>query len=109
MPPQPARSYPSSPDQIIISNTEHYSIECFVDQYVETRGVHSDAVFRNEVIAALRDFSCADPVMLFELNAWLDNRLGLKALHPDYLVIIDEFGDFPRKNESCQQITRTTF
>ena len=45
--------------------------------------------------------------MLFEMNAWLDKCLGLKAFHPDYLDIIDEFGDFPRKHESCRQITTT--
>jgi hypothetical protein len=53
----------------------------------------SDAEFRNEVIEALREFSCTAPVMLFEMNAWLDNRLGLKALHPDYLDIIAGIDD----------------
>ncbi|MNJ71924.1 hypothetical protein D3C77_685210 [compost metagenome] len=66
-----------------------------------------DAGLRGAVTAALRDFSCAAPVMLFELNAWLDNRLGLKALHPDYLDIIDELGEFPRQYKSVQQISRT--
>ncbi|MDD1016691.1 hypothetical protein [Pseudomonas rubra] len=95
MSPHPARPYTSSAGQIIISSSEHCSIGCFINQYVESRGLQSDAGFSNEVTAALRDFFCAAPVKMFELNAWLDNRLGLKALHPDYLCIIDEFGDFP--------------
>lgn len=107
MPPHPARPYPSNPNHIIISSSEHCSVECFIDQYVESRGVPSDTEFRNEAIEALREFSCTAPVMLFEMNAWLDKCLGLKAFHPDYLDIIDEFGDFPRKHESCRQITRT--
>lgn len=107
MPPHPARPYLTSLDKIIVSNSEHCSIECFIDQYVKTRGVQSDAELRNDVIETLRRFSCTAPVMLFELNAWLDSCLGLKALHPDYLQIIDEFGDFPRHPESRQQATRT--
>ncbi|SEM52533.1 hypothetical protein SAMN04487857_102445 [Pseudomonas sp. ok272] len=107
MSPHPARLYPSTPEQIIVSSCEQFSIECFIDQYVSTRGVPSDAELRNAVIEALRAFSCTAPVMLFEMNAWLDNCLGLKALHPDYLDIIDEFGDFPRLNECCPQITGT--
>lgn len=93
MPPHPARPYPSNPEHIIISNSERCSIECFIDQYVETRAVQPCIELRNEAIETLGEFSCTAPVMLYEMNAWLDDRLGLKALHPDYQDIIDEADD----------------
>ena len=102
--PYPERPYPNTPDHIIISSSERCSIDSFIDQYVKTRAVQPDAELRNEVIEALRAFSCTAPVMLYEMNAWLDSRLGLKVLHPDYLDIIDEYGDFHRRNEASQPL-----
>lgn len=102
--PYPARPNPSTPDHIIISSSERCSIDRFIDQYVETRTLQPDAELRNEVVEALRAFSCTAPVMLYEMNAWLDSRLGLKVLHPDYLCIIDEFGDFHRCNDASLQL-----
>lgn len=103
MSPHPAKPYARHPDNIIISSSEHYSINSFIDQYTETRSTQPDAALRNEVIRALRDFSCTAPVMLYEMNAWLDIRLGLKALHPDYLDMINESGDFPHQGEASGQ------
>lgn len=108
VPPHPARSYTGSPANIIISNAEQCPIDSFIDQYVETRAMQPDAKLRNEVMEALCDFSCTAPVMLYEMNAWLDCRLSLKALHPDYLEIIDEFGDFPRQSGVARQQLQLT-
>lgn len=69
-------------DRVHLSSSEHYDIELFITQYIQTRGIEPTDDARQSLLAALEDYPCAERVALYELNAWLDNRLGLRALHP---------------------------
>lgn len=89
MSPHPARNYPASLNVIYVSKFEHCSIESFIDQYLASRALQPDTKRRNQVIEALLRFSDAAPVMLYQINAWLDKRLGLKASHPDHAALIE--------------------
>ncbi|VVO23048.1 hypothetical protein PS723_04373 [Pseudomonas fluorescens] len=79
--------------QIYLSSSEHCGIEHFITQYIQTRDIESTDGARQSLLAALEDYPCAVRVALYELNAWLDNRLGLRALHPQCLRVFDELDD----------------
>jgi len=72
----------TKPDQVHLSSSERCCIEYFITQYIQTRDIEPTDGARQILFAALEDYSWAVRVALYELNAWLDNRLGLRALHP---------------------------
>jgi len=75
-------------DQIYLSSSEQCCIERFITQYIQTRDIEPTDGARQRLLAALEDYPRVARVALYELNAWLDNRLGLKAKHPERLEII---------------------
>ncbi|CAN7561874.1 hypothetical protein [Pseudomonas umsongensis] len=74
--------------QIYLSSSEQCCIERFITQYIQTRDIEPTDGARQRLLAALEDYPRAARVALYELNAWLDRRLGLKAKHPEHLEII---------------------
>jgi hypothetical protein len=74
---------------VYLSKTEHYRLNCFIEQYLKTRNLQSvpgiDAVLRS----TLEDYPGRAPVMVNELNAWIDKTLGYRASHPDELQLDD--------------------
>ena len=68
----------TKPDQVHLSSSER----CCITQYIQTRDIEPTDGARQILLAALEDYSWAVRVALYELNAWPDNRLGLRALHP---------------------------
>ena len=83
-----ASSRSTNLDQIYLSSTEQYCIERFITQYIQTRDIEPTDGARQRLLAALEDYPRVARVALYELNAWLDSRLGLKAKHPEHLEII---------------------
>ena len=75
-------------DQVHLSSSERCCIERFITQYIQTRDIELTDGARQRLLAALEDYPRVARVALYELNAWLDNRLGLKAKHPERLEII---------------------
>ena len=68
--------------RISLSSSEHCGVKHFIQQYIQTRDVKPADRPERRLISALLDYPCAVRVSLYELNAWLDSRLGLRALHP---------------------------
>lgn len=69
--------------QIHLSSSEHCGLEYFITQYIQSRDIEPTDHIRQGLLAALEDYyPCTIRVTLYELNAWLDNRLGLRASHP---------------------------
>ena len=75
-------------DQVHLSSLERCSVEHFITQYIQTRNIEPTDDARQHLLAALEDYPRVVRVTLYELNAWLDKRLGLKAKHPERLDII---------------------
>lgn len=71
--------------QIHLSSSEQCCIERFITQYIQTRDIEPTDGARQRLLAALENYPCAVRVALYELNAWLDKRLGLRASHPQFL------------------------
>jgi len=78
-------------DQVHLSSSEQCCIERFITQYIQTRDIEPTDRSRQRLLAALEDYPCATRVTLYELNAWLDNRLELRALHPQCAHSIDRW------------------
>lgn len=107
MSPHPARPLPDSFNRIHISASENYTIECYVDHYINSRMSLCSAEDRDNIVQALSEYPGCILVMLYEMNAWLDNRLGLKALYPDDLHVLDEIGERPHLAQvPDQQVAR---
>lgn len=83
-----ASSRSTNLDQIYLSSSEQCCIERFVTQYIQTRDIEPTDGARQRLLAALEDYPRVARVALYELNAWLDNRLGLKAKHPEHREVI---------------------
>ena len=83
-----ASSRSTNLDQIYLSSSERCSVEQFITQYIQTRALEPTEDARQHLLVALEDYPRVFRVTLYELNAWLDNRLGLKAKHPERLEII---------------------
>lgn len=83
----------TTPDQVYLSSSERCCIEHFITQYIQTRDIGRTDGARQRLLVALEDYPCTVRVALYELNAWLDNRLGLRASHPQYLHVIGELDD----------------
>jgi hypothetical protein len=68
---------------IYLSSSEHCCIEDFITQYIRTRGIKTVEDARQSLLDVLEGYPpCPVRVTLYELNAWLDNRLGFRAWHP---------------------------
>lgn len=78
---------------ISLSSSEHCDIEYFVDQYILTREIERTKKIRRDLLAALMHYPPTARVSMFELNAWLDNRLGLRASQALCLHSIDDQTD----------------
>lgn len=78
---------------IHLSSSENCSLECFLDQYIDSRDIPPASQARWSLLKAIDEFPSAERVSLYELNAWLDSRLQLRALHPQNLSFVDETAD----------------
>jgi len=74
---------------VYLSKTEHYPLDCFIGQYITTRNLHSIATIGNLLRTTLERYPGKPPVMVNELNAWIDKTLGYRASHPDFLLLED--------------------
>ncbi|MEB0048497.1 MULTISPECIES: hypothetical protein [unclassified Pseudomonas] len=74
---------------VYVSTTEHYQLDCFIHQYINTRNLRSTADISAVLQAALEDYPGRPPVMVNELNAWIDKTLGYRASHPDFPALED--------------------
>jgi len=59
----------------------------FYRQYIKTRNLHSIATIDNLLRTTLERYPGKPPVMVNELNAWIDKTLGYRASHPDFLPL----------------------
>ena len=82
-----ASSRSTNLDQIYLSSSEQCCIERFITQYIQTRDIEHADCARQRLLEALEDYPCAERVALFELNAWLDNRLGFRSMHLERLDV----------------------
>jgi hypothetical protein len=74
------------PVHVYLSKTEHYPLDCFIGQYIQTRNLGSTPIISNLLHATLENYPGKPPVMVNELNAWIDKTLGFRASHPDFLL-----------------------
>ncbi|MVV50579.1 hypothetical protein EJA72_20415 [Pseudomonas sp. PB120] len=69
---------------IYLSTTERYKLDCFIGQYIQTRNLRSISNIDNLLRSTLDVYPGKHPVMVNELNAWIDKTLGYRAEHPDF-------------------------
>jgi hypothetical protein len=74
---------------VYLSTTEHFRLDCFISQYIQTRNLRSIANINNLLRATLEGYQGKPPVMVNELNAWIDKTLGYRAAHPDFAQLED--------------------
>ena len=74
---------------VYLSRTEHYALDCFIGQYIQTRNLRSIPGIENILRATLESYPGKAPVMVNELNAWIDRSLGYRASHPDLTQLDD--------------------
>lgn len=74
---------------VYLSTNEHYRLNCFIEQYIRTRSLQSVAGIDGILRLTLDDYPGKPPVMVNELNAWIDRTLGYRASHPDVLPVDD--------------------
>ncbi|MNG15881.1 hypothetical protein D3C84_997400 [compost metagenome] len=74
----------SSLECVHLSKTEHYQLDCFIGQYIQTRNLRSNPDINAILRSTLSTYSGKPPVMVNELNAWIDKTLGYRASHPDF-------------------------
>ncbi|WP_150709444.1 hypothetical protein [Pseudomonas fluorescens] len=74
---------------VYLSPTEHYRLNCFIEQYVRTRNLRSVSGIDGILRSTLDHYPGKPPVMVNELNAWIDRTLGYRASHPDVLPLDD--------------------
>ncbi|WP_283190922.1 hypothetical protein [Pseudomonas sp. PMCC200344] len=72
---------------VYLSKTEHYPLDCFIGQYIKTRNLGSTPTIRNLLHSTLERYPGKPPVMVNELNAWIDKTLGYRASHSDFLPL----------------------
>lgn len=73
-----------------LSKTEHYALDCFIGQYIKTRNLRSVSGIEDVLRSTLKNYPGKPPVMVNELNAWIDKTLGHRAAHPDMVQLDDE-------------------
>ncbi|WP_390955432.1 hypothetical protein [Pseudomonas moorei] len=71
---------------IYLSPTEHYQLDCFIGQYIKTRNLRTVHNINHLLSSTLERYPGKPPVMVNELNAWLDKTLGYRAAHPEFLL-----------------------
>ena len=74
---------------VYLSTTEHYRLDCFIEQYIRTRNLRSVSGIDGILRSTLDYYPGKPPVMVNELNAWIDRTLGYRASHPDDLSLDD--------------------
>lgn len=74
---------------VYLSLTEHYQLDCFIGQYIKTRNLRSIPNINDILRSTLAAYSGKPPVMVNELNAWIDKTLGYRASHPDFPSLDD--------------------
>ncbi|MEZ1314649.1 hypothetical protein QIW53_01385 [Pseudomonas fluorescens] len=67
------------------TSTERYRLDCFIEQYVTTRNLRSVPEIDTTLRSTLGRYPGRHPVMVNELNAWIDRALGYRAVHPEEL------------------------
>lgn len=71
------------------SQTEHYRLDCFIEQYINTRNLHAVADIDKTLRLTLKRYPGGHRVRVNELNAWIDRMLGYRAAHPDVVQLDD--------------------
>jgi hypothetical protein len=71
---------------VYLSPTEHYQLDCFIGQYIKSRKLKTVHNINNLLNTTLKSYPGNHPVMVNELNAWLDKILGYRAAHPEFLL-----------------------
>jgi hypothetical protein len=74
---------------VYLSTTEHFQLDCFISQYIQTRNLRSIPTINNLLRSALKGYPGKPPIMVNELNAWIDKTLGYRAAHPDFMASED--------------------
>lgn len=74
---------------VYLSMTERYQLDCFIGQYIQTRNLRSTPNIDDILRSTLSNYAGQPPVMLNELNAWIDKALGYRASHPDFPCLED--------------------
>ncbi|QVW26598.1 hypothetical protein KJF94_14140 [Pseudomonas hormoni] len=74
---------------VYLSMTEHFRLNCFIEQYIRTRNLRSVSGIDGVLRSTLGRYPGKPPVMVNELNAWIDKTLGYRAAHPDVLQLDD--------------------
>jgi hypothetical protein len=74
---------------VYLSLTERYQLDCFIGQYIKTRNLRSIPNINDILRSTLAAYSGKPPVMVIELNAWIDKTLGYRASHPDFPSLDD--------------------
>ncbi|WP_077048332.1 hypothetical protein [Pseudomonas sp. KK4] len=75
--------------RVYLSPTEHYQLDSYIGQYIRTRNLQSLPDIDNVLSSTLKDYPGRPPVMVNELNAWIDKTLGYRASHPEVLSLDD--------------------
>ncbi|MEJ5059972.1 MULTISPECIES: hypothetical protein [unclassified Pseudomonas] len=70
---------------VYLSSTEHFPLDSYIGQYIKTRNLRSVPNIDNILSSTLESYPGKPPVMVNELNAWIDKTLGYRAAHPDFL------------------------
>ena len=79
----------SSLECVHLSKTERYQLDCFIGQYIKTRNLRPIPNISEILRSTLANYTGKPPVMVNELNAWIDKTLGFRASHPDFPALGD--------------------
>ena len=74
---------------IHLSTTERLQLDCFIGHYIKTRNLSSVPDIERILRTPLDEYPGQAPVMVNELNAWIDRTLGYRAAHPDFSQLED--------------------
>ena len=72
-----------------LSNTERLELDCFIGHYIKTRNLYSVPDIERTLRSTLEGYPGHPPVMVNELNAWIDRTLGYRATYPDFTQLED--------------------
>ncbi len=74
---------------IYLSMTERFQLDCFIGHYIKTRNLRSVPDIERILRTTLESYPGHPPVMVNELNAWIDKTLGYRASHPAFPPLED--------------------
>jgi hypothetical protein len=74
---------------IYLSMTERFELDCFIGHYIKTRNLRAVLDIERVLRTTLEGYPGHAPVMVNELNAWIDRTLGYRATHPDFTQLDD--------------------